>query len=77
MTEKCHDYGDNPACLGDADDSYTMDDGAGFVLHWCSACGPEAHAMANALELMIALEGPARIEAAVALAEEEMRRKAN
>jgi hypothetical protein len=49
----CQDYGDNPACLRDADEHYTMDyrdvEGGGYI-YWCAHCGPIAHKMKLAIE---------------------------
>lgn len=50
--EVCKDYGDNPSCLKDTDERYTMDfsdvpDG-GFI-YWCAYCGPIAHNMQAAI----------------------------
>jgi len=50
--ELCHDYGDNPACLKEADPRYRMDYTdvkGGAVMHWCAHCGPVAHAMEAAV----------------------------
>lgn len=49
----CNDYGDEPACLGEADARYTMDyrdvpDGG--LIHWCAFCGPRAHGMKALIE---------------------------
>lgn len=55
----CHDYG-NPGCLGVPDERYTMDFSdvePGAELHWCSHCGPEAHALADILEEAIVTRG--------------------
>ncbi len=45
-THTCHD------CGREADPKYTMsfeDIGKGFI-YWCDVCGPEAHAMDEALD---------------------------
>lgn len=59
---KCRDFGDRPGCLGTADERYTMDFGdvePGAKIHWCSHCGPEAHAMNDALMEALETRGPA------------------
>ena len=50
MTDYCNDAG-KPGCLTVADPKWTMrfDDIGELPIHWCSACGPEAHAMNAAL----------------------------
>lgn len=49
MSDKfCHDYGDNPACVGAIDERFTMDFTdveAGCFFYWCRVCGPIAHQM--------------------------------
>ncbi len=42
----CNDYGDNPACLKDADPAQRMDftDIDEGYIQWCAHCGPQAHA---------------------------------
>ncbi len=50
---RCRDERDGrPGCLGEADDRYTMrfDDIGEAPIHWCAACGPEAHAVNAALD---------------------------
>jgi len=51
--DKCNDYGDPdvPECLGEPDDRFTMrfDDIGERPLLWCSACGPRAKSMEEAL----------------------------
>lgn len=56
----CHNFGDAPGCLGTPDDRYTMrwDDLGEPPMQFCAVCGPEAHAMAAALELALATRGP-------------------
>ncbi len=51
---KCHDWNDNPECLGDIDESFTMnfDDIGHAPIYWCSHCGREAHQIAKAIEGM-------------------------
>lgn len=44
VESKCHDFGDNPKCLGTIDPRYTMNFdtiGQGSI-YWCSYCGPIA-----------------------------------
>jgi hypothetical protein len=58
---RCRDEGDRPGCLGIADPRYEMrfDDIGEAPLHWCAACGPEAHAMSAALDVAFAVGGEA------------------
>ena len=46
MTDYCNDAG-RPGCLTIADSAWVMrfDDIGQPPVHWCSMCGPEAHAM--------------------------------
>jgi hypothetical protein len=49
---RCHNEGETDACLGEADESYTMnfsDVEPGAKLYWCSVCGPVAQALENAI----------------------------
>jgi len=50
-TRFCNDYGDQVGCLGTPDNRYTMrfDDIGEQPLLWCAFCGPQAHAMAAAI----------------------------
>lgn len=75
----CKDYGDRPGCLGTPDPKYEMnfDDIGEPPLLWCSHCGPEAHAMNDALTEALASRGPefaSEFERAVAGAEGQQRR---
>lgn len=79
---KCHDAGERPGCLIEADERFTMrfDDLGAPPLHWCSHCGPEAHAMNAALMEAFATRGPeftAEMTAAIEKAEAENRAKAH
>ncbi len=60
----CRDYGDRPGCLGEADERYTMpfDDIGKPPLYWCAFCGPQAHAMNDALTKAFATRGPEFVE---------------
>lgn len=56
MIHQCNDASDGrPGCLIEADDRYTMDFGdvePDAKIYWCAACGPEAHAMNEAMKKM-------------------------
>ncbi len=51
ITRLCNDYGDDPGCLGQADDAYTMDftDIDEGYIYWCTKCGQRAHAQEVAI----------------------------
>ena len=51
----CNDYGDNPCCLKEVDERYTMkfDDIGEPPVYWCAHCGPIAHAMEAKLDKAI------------------------
>jgi len=53
MMHLCQDAGQNkPGCLTVADPACVMDFtdiGEGYI-HWCSACGPQSHAISKVLD---------------------------
>lgn len=75
----CQDaYQDKPGCLNVADPAYTMhfdEVEPGAVIHWCSACGPEAHKIQAAIEKAFR-ERPGfaeQFEAAIVEAEQDLK----
>ena len=62
--DTCKDYGSRPGCLCTPDPAYTMDftDIDQGKIYFCSHCGPDAHAMATALERALNTRGPAFAE---------------
>ncbi len=80
MGDRCNDYGDRLGCLGEADPRYTMDFTdvkPGAFVFWCAHCGPEAHALNEALqEAFDTRPGFAsELEKEIERAEEEMENK--
>ena len=78
----CNDYGDEPACLGEADERFTMDYSDvpnGGLIHWCAFCGPRAHAMRQAIEGAFETrpEFAGELREAIDAAEAEQRRNAS
>lgn len=57
----CNDYGQDPACLGEADPKFTMDFTMvekGAYIHWCSHCGPRAKKLSDAIDQACDERGP-------------------
>lgn len=76
----CKDFGDRPGCLGTPDPRYTMDfsDIGEDPILWCSHCGPDAHAMSEALVHAMETRGPefhAQLSDAVSKAKAEQEKK--
>lgn len=76
----CKNFGDDDGkggvvCMNRSDPRYTMDFTdvePGAFIHWCSACGPEAHAMNAALQSAFEDRGDEfteQLEAAIEAAE--------
>lgn len=73
---KCQDYGQNPNCLGDIDEKFTMrfDDLKESPVYWCTNCGVLAAKMMKLLEQAFKTKDPEfaqELETLIAQAEED------
>lgn len=72
--QTCRHYGDAPGCLRRADPYYTMDFGdvePGAKIFWCSACGPRAEKLNEAIEAAFATRPNFQVEFQAAIEDAE------